>query len=146
MRGCGTGACMRERNAKVKKVNEKGKSKQHGPRAPRAKVKQLVNLQVEKKTTLRNGNRQGNPQEAPRCGARTRRGTPCRAPAMRNGRCRMHGGLSTGPRTQEGLERCRRANWKHGRYSESAPTRWRNRVLRECRETRRLIRLESNLE
>ena len=51
MRGCGTGACMRERNAKVKKVNEKGKSKQHGPRAPRAKVKQLVNLQVEKKRT-----------------------------------------------------------------------------------------------
>jgi len=36
---------------------------------------------------------------------------------MRNGRCRMHGGLSTGPRTPEGLARSRRANWKYGYYS-----------------------------
>jgi len=34
-----------------------------------------------------------------------------------NGRCRVHGGKSTGPRTPEGLERSRRANWKHGYYS-----------------------------
>ncbi len=39
---------------------------------------------------------------------------------MENGRCRMHGGKSTGPRTAEGLERCRRANWKHGRCSAEA--------------------------
>jgi hypothetical protein len=32
----------------------------------------------------------------------------------------MHGGASTGPRTPEGLARSRRANWKHGRYSEEA--------------------------
>ena len=38
-------------------------------------------------------------------------------PAMQNGRCRMHGGLSTGPRTAEGLEGSRRARWKHGAYS-----------------------------
>ena len=38
---------------------------------------------------------------SPRCGAKTRRGTPCRAPAMPNGRCRMHGGSSPGaPRRQ----------------------------------------------
>jgi glucans biosynthesis protein len=30
-------------------------------------------------------------QAALRCGAKTRSGIPCRAPAMRNGRCRMHG-------------------------------------------------------
>ena len=36
---------------------------------------------------------------------------------MANGRCRMHGGPSTGPRTVEGLERSRRSNWKHGYYS-----------------------------
>ena len=36
---------------------------------------------------------------------------------MKNGRCRVHGGLSTGPRTPEGLARSRRANWKHGAYS-----------------------------
>ncbi|TGN50059.1 hypothetical protein E4L95_17810 [Paracoccus liaowanqingii] len=34
-----------------------------------------------------------------RCGARTRQGMACQAPAMPNGRCRMHGGTSTGPRT-----------------------------------------------
>jgi hypothetical protein len=39
------------------------------------------------------------------------------APAMQNGRCRMHGGKSTGPRTVEGLERSRKANRKHGHYS-----------------------------
>src|SRR5215216_517394 len=57
---------------------------------------------------------------SPRCGARTRRGTRCQGPAMKNGRCRMHGGTSTGPRTPEGLERSRKANWKHGRYSAEA--------------------------
>jgi hypothetical protein len=30
----------------------------------------------------------------------------------------MHGGMSTGPRTPEGLERSRRARWKHGVYSQ----------------------------
>jgi hypothetical protein len=43
---------------------------------------------------------------APRCGARSKRtGKPCRAAAMPNGRCTVHGGKSTGPRTPEGLER-----------------------------------------
>jgi hypothetical protein len=39
---------------------------------------------------------------------------------MSNGRCRMHGGKSTGPRTPEGLERMRRANTRHGNYSEES--------------------------
>ncbi|MCZ6770617.1 MAG: HGGxSTG domain-containing protein [Proteobacteria bacterium] len=46
----------------------------------------------------------------PLCGARCRVGTPCEAPAVwdsildrpRNGRCRMHGGASTGPKTLVG--------------------------------------------
>ncbi len=63
---------------------------------------------------LRHGNRPGDYAKAPRCGARTRAGGCCRQPAMKNGRCRMHGGLSTGPRTAEGLARSRRARWKHG--------------------------------
>src|SRR3954469_8729924 len=32
----------------------------------------------------------------PRCGARTRSRRSCQAPAMPNGRCRMHGGTSPG--------------------------------------------------
>src|SRR5207237_10059845 len=34
--------------------------------------------------------------------------------------CKLHGGKSTGPRTPEGLERSRRANWKHGHFSREA--------------------------
>ena len=52
---------------------------------------------------------------APRCGARRRRdGQPCRAPAMRNGRCHKHGGASTGWRSAEGMARLRHAPLKHG--------------------------------
>ncbi|WP_394893820.1 hypothetical protein ACG873_21575 [Mesorhizobium sp. AaZ16] len=32
----------------------------------------------------------------------------------------MHGGKSTGPRTAEGLERSRKANWRHGYYAAEA--------------------------
>src|SRR5262245_23846077 len=70
-----------------------------------------------------------------RCGAKTRQGRPktrhhprCLNPAMRNGRCRMHGGKSTGPRTPEGLERSRKARWIHG--ERSAETRQRYRLYR----------------
>ena len=48
--------------------------------------------------------------QRPRCGARCRDGHPCQARVVwdreldrpQNGRCRVHGGLSTGPRTSEG--------------------------------------------
>jgi hypothetical protein len=46
-----------------------------------------------------------------------RRDGPCKGQPMPNGRCRMHGGPSTGPRTPEGLERLRKARTKHGSYS-----------------------------
>jgi len=39
---------------------------------------------------------------------------------MKNGRCRVHGGTSTGPKTPEGLARCRAARFKHGFYSAEA--------------------------
>jgi hypothetical protein len=40
------------------------------------------------------------------CGAYARStGKPCQAGALRNGRCRNHGGLSTGPRTEAGRKR-----------------------------------------
>ena len=35
-----------------------------------------------------------------------------------NGRCRLHGGLSTGARTPEGLQRISEANLKHGRQTK----------------------------
>jgi len=36
---------------------------------------------------------------------------------MGKGRCPLHGGLRTGPKTAEGIERIRRAVTKHGKYS-----------------------------
>ena len=81
---------------------------------------------------LKNGNRPGDLGTAPRCAAKNRRGTGCQAPSMPNGRCRLHGGKSTGPRTADGLERCRRANWKHGLYCKPA--------LEEKKRLRELVR------
>ena len=54
-----------------------------------------------------------------RCLATTRRGTECQSAAYKhNGRCRLHGGLSTGARTHEGLQRISEANLKHGRQTK----------------------------
>jgi transcriptional regulator with XRE-family HTH domain len=55
-----------------------------------------------------------------KCGAKTLKGTPCRAksePGRK--RCRFHGGLSTGPKTAEG----------RARIAEAQRTRWRVRRL-----------------
>ena len=49
-----------------------------------------------------------------RCGARTRSGSPCRSPAMPNGRCRMHGGKSPG------APKGNRNAFKHGHFSAEA--------------------------
>ena len=41
--------------------------------------------------------RLANLRSAPRCGAKSRAGTPCQAPALRGRkRCRLHGGWSPG--------------------------------------------------
>jgi hypothetical protein len=54
-----------------------------------------------------------------RCGAKTRQGTACQRPAnKKNGRCRLHGGASTGPKTNEGRARISEANLRHGRYTK----------------------------
>jgi hypothetical protein len=67
----------------------------------------------------------------PRCGARARsRGhEPCRAPPVldprtrrpRNGRCKLHGGLSTGPRTAEGRARIAEAQRRRWRLTTVPP-------------------------
>ena len=78
------------------------------------------------------------PMQPPRCGARTRRNTLCGRMAMGCGRCLLHGGKSTGPRTAEGLERLRAARTTHGRYS--AETRQVAAMIRELKgEAKRLL-------
>jgi hypothetical protein len=50
------------------------------------------------------------------CGAKTRAGTPCQRRDLYNsGRCKLHGGLSTGPITEAGKEQSRRNGRKGGR-------------------------------
>ena len=57
-------------------------------------------------------------RERPRCGARCSDESPCEAPAVSdkrldrpvNGRCRMHGGRSTGRKTEEGRRRIAESN------------------------------------
>jgi hypothetical protein len=70
---------------------------------------------LRRRGQLKNGNPSGDFLAAPRCGAKTRAGCPCRQPAMRNGRCRLHGGKSTGARTAEGQRRAQTARLVHGR-------------------------------
>src|SRR3954470_7922205 len=79
-------------------------------------------------------------QACPRCGAQTRARGPCRSPAMPNGRCRMHGGTSTGPRTAEGLARIRKARTRTGLYS--AEMMEMRRLSAELREEARLLLME----
>lgn len=65
----------------------------------------------------------GNPMQ---CGAKTRSGQPCKSPPMANGRCRMHGGRSTGRPVI------------HGRFTKAALAE-RASWLAVERELRRLI-------
>lgn len=71
------------------------------------------------------------------CGARTRQGGECGQLAMANGRCRFHGGLSTGPRTEDGMRRLRAAVTTHG--NRSAAAREFRALVREMRANARRI-------
>lgn len=68
-------------------------------------------------------------RELPLCGARCRDGHPCQARAtrdvetgcyVRNGRCRLHGGLSTGPRTAAGKRRVGEAARRRARRKKAS--------------------------
>jgi hypothetical protein len=70
--------------------------------------------------------------QASRCHAQTRQGTPCRQPAVSGkARCRMHGG---GERS--GGQPDNRNALRHGRYSAEAIARRREvaALLRACRD------------
>lgn len=69
-----------------------------------------------------NEKERGNLMFVKLCGARSKQAShrPCCQPAMANGKCRLHGGKSTGPRTEEGRQKIALANTKHGRYSRES--------------------------
>jgi hypothetical protein len=73
-----------------------------------------------------------------RCGAKTRKGTACQRPASkRNGRCRVHGGASTGPRTQAGRNKIAALHTTHGKYTKD-----KRQEARKSAEVGRKVRAE----
>jgi hypothetical protein len=61
------------------------------------------------------------------CGAKTCSGEPCeKFPLASKIRCRLHGGLSTGPKTEAGRAAIAAAHYKHGRYVN-----WREKRAKE---------------
>lgn len=55
-----------------------------------------------KQVSAANRRARNTPLRGERCEARTRRGSACQCKALANGRCKYHGGLSTGPKTAAG--------------------------------------------
>ena len=81
-----------------------------------------------------------------RCGAKTRRGTACRRPAIkRNGRCRLHGGQSKGPKTAEGRAKIAAANTTTGQHTKAMIARRKEdaKIAKGLRDRLRVI--EENL-
>ncbi|HSQ00004.1 MAG TPA: HGGxSTG domain-containing protein [Candidatus Dormibacteraeota bacterium] len=88
---------------------------------------------VRRRGWLKRGNPSGDPSSAPRCGARTRSGNPCRAPRVRNRlRCRMHGGARG-----SGAPIGNRNALQHGLYTAEAMVerRLHYRLIRQSRAT-----------
>ncbi len=104
-------------------------------------------VSARRRGRLRHGNPPGDFLAAPRCGARARSACACRQPAMANGRCRLHGGKSTGARTAQGLARCRTATLVHGHRTaeiidlKSAAARHGRRLRTLAQAARRLATL-----
>ena len=74
------------------------------------------------------------------CLAKTRSGTKCQKPPVKGkSRCRLHGGLSTGPRTAEGKARIAASHYKHGKRSK-AFTEMRKKIWAELREVEARMR------
>jgi hypothetical protein len=117
------------------------------PSTPRSSANRAAGAHAApglKRGRLKNGNPVGDYMAAPRCGARTRSGASCRQPAMRNGRCRFHGGKSTGPRTAAGLRRSQSARLAHGfRTADIIDLRYAaTRIGRDLRALTRMAHVE----
>jgi hypothetical protein len=60
------------------------------------------------------------------CGAKNRKGLPCQCKLLlRGGKCKFHGGMSTGPRTKAGKKKsieALRAGW----------AKWRTKVIKKA--------------
>ena len=82
--------------------------------------------QIQTFTTL------GGRIQCRQCNAQSKRtGKRCGAVAIKGKtKCRIHGGLSTGPRTPEGRARVAAAHWVHGEETRAARAEYRAALLR----------------
>ena len=77
-----------------------------------------------------------------KCLAKTRLGTKCQKPPLKGKkRCRLHGGLSSGPRTAEGRARIAAAHYRHGRRSKRF-VQMRAKIWKELRKIEARMRAE----
>lgn len=73
-------------------------------------------------------------RDSPRCGAKTRKGTPCQSPAVAGkARCRMHGGAKG-----SGAPKGNQNALKHGMYSRES-LEWQRHVRDLLRDSKTLI-------
>jgi len=80
------------------------------------------------------------------CGAKTRKGTGCQRPAnKKNGRCRLHGGASTGAKTSEGRDRISQANMRHGEYTKEKLEKRRGNAAKGRQIRKELRQMECDL-
>ena len=95
------------------------------------KQEESIQPHVKRNGWLKNNNPPGDFNKAPRCGAKTRKSTPCQAPAMANGRCRLHGGLSTGAPLKN------QNAFKHGMHTreEIEKKKFLRQFLKDCNNT-----------
>jgi ribosomal protein S6E (S10) len=81
-----------------------------------------------------------------RCGAKTRSGAPCKAPAMHNkARCRMHGGASCGPTSVEGRLRISALHLKTGEFTTQKKQARKQRAARGRRISAEIHAIEEQL-
>ena len=81
-----------------------------------------------------------------RCGANTRRGTAFQRPAnKKSGRCRLHGGASTGPRTADGRAGISAATLRHGRFTKVKLERRRENAAKGREIRKELRQMERDL-
>ncbi len=61
-------------------------------------------------------------EQRPTCGAKTRTGKPCIMKPLLNGRCRFHGGMSTGAKTKAGrkaISQAQKQRWDKWRKDKA---------------------------
>ena len=98
----------------------------------------MIDTKLEKGIPLRFG----SDWPGQRCDAKTRKGTACQKPPIKGKRrCRLHGGLSSGPKSAEGKSRIAETHYRHGRRSKKF-VKMKAKIWKELREIEARMRMD----